>query len=672
MAGNGNLARLYLKLFNTSGGITLPYVPEESLGAKLIEYWDAIDEGTARVTNNAGKIEAWAGRKTGLTLVAAAGARPDFSESNYCGGRKSFAFDGIAHFLRVDSVAGLPSGETAGRIWVLYEAIGAAAATTQIIAMGGTAGATRRLISRASSERLQISDGATALTGTGTPASTLGKQVAMGRWSGTEEGGRIRGEHLSPLTATIATLNTTATRITFGASNGNTPVNFSNVAITAILITSDDLTLDESQRLESWGYREMDNLADLPADHPYKEGPDETILFTTAPTAVRYSSRPSLLPVTLDFRERMFNQITTECATGGYVYNSSGVLVPVALNTAHWLDHDPVTNEPLGLKCFSSVAQIGVNRSTPATQDVTLVGPDILSEFTEFRYYFYSFGTGSMRVQTTAPVNVLNADGSDSGVDDDDITYPSVDETADGWYAGYHGLSVNAGESVTATLTFTGSVDYFQITRGVPMPPHLEGAISRVPLMTSPLQSFGLPSDVTDLTIALLFKTSHMINGGQWLQFDDDIPGATSPTGVVANCPVRLNWNYLGNPNPSNPPKAGQMGLTIVNNTDSGGVDPEDVLVEALKWRCFITSIQPSTGLIRVCCNGGTVREETFDVGRFPTYMKRIRWMQQLGGGQTPDGWLGGAYGDPQFLSAGDMQTASDPATSVFGVFDDS
>lgn len=634
-----------------------------ALGADLLAYWDATDYGTALVSDatTPARIQSWTDRIGGLTLTASGTARPT-AAAGYCGGRQAFIFDGTANVMRMASTSGLPTGSTPGRIWVMAEAIGAPVSTLYYVSMGAASGAARRDVMRNSSERLRISDGATSINAIAVAGSTAGAQVSVGRWNGTTMTGRIRGADINPV-GTIASLATGTTRFTVGANNSSTPIQFGHFAVTVLMVTTDSLTLDQTQQLESWGYREMRNLAALPADHPYKEGPDTSITFVTAPPRLVNVARPAMPPVLIDFREQLFGQIATSCASGGYAYNDAGVLVPVAADTPHWLDHDPVTLEPLGLKAFQSGTLWGSNRTAPAAQSIALSGPAVGYVVPYTVLAAYSFGSGSMRLTFTGgTAELLNDDGTTTGTFTDDVTWDSVDPNADGWYAGVHLFRLGQGVHVTCTLNFSGTVTFFQLQQSVPSPPHLSGPTNNEPIMTSPCAALALPSAATDLTIVHLAKSANMLSGGTWFQLDDDAATLS-----------RITSNYIGDPNLANPSKAGQMGVTVAIGDSLAGVDPLDIIMAKQKWRCFAMSLSPTAGTVKVCCNGGAVHTASVDPDRFPVLLNTARWISQKSGASTSDGWLAGFYLAREYESSDSaIQDLCDPTGSVFGSFDPS
>lgn len=689
---NYNSLRLKAKINAARGSIIVVYDPINELGAALKAYWDAEDHGSARMTDDgAGLISSWKDRIGGLDVVAAGSARPTYSTA-YCGGREALLFNGTSTFMRVASTTGLPTGADASQIWVMYEVVGAAA-TTYMCAYGGTAAGTARRVGRSSSERWFVSDGTTTNSANGTAGATnVTPHMSMGRWNGTVQSGRTHGAENPPET-TITTINTSTTRLTMGASNANTAANFFSGAISAILITDDSLTTDQRQKLESWGYREVGALAVLPSDHPYKEGPDSAATFTGCGTTSFIVSNPAMQPLLLDFRTSFLDQIETRRSTSTWVYNDAGSKVLVPAHTAAWCDHDPVTNEPLGLAAFSTATIYNADRTlaSPAVFDFTSTGllPAASAWFdTNATLAVYVLGSGQVRLQFSQSVHVLRADGTDEtdwglpAITTTDINIDCVDENAGGWYSGVHYFKMpRTPATTTVTMSKVGgaTVVHAEAARGVASPPTPTGIIQRIgPVMYSSLAASGLPKNMSAFTFCMLYKYSHVTQGSQILTIDDnDSSKLIVPTNPQ---PVnRIAINGLSNPR-FDVPKSGFMGVSYCTEDEpgdedgeSGGIDPEDVVIERLKWRCFFGTGNWETGEVSVACNGGAVRKAVFPTDRFAQNLRMIRWMGSINGGLCGDGWLGGAYLEPvSYFDESDsvIQAMCHPDTSLFGSFD--
>ena len=513
--------------------------------------------------------------------------------------------------------------------------------------------------------------------------------------------GRTQGA-INPAAATITTINTGTTRLTVGASNANTAANFYSGAISAILITDDTLTLTQQQQLEAWGYREAGELTVLPADHPFKEGPDTRTTFTSCATVNLISSVPAMSPFLVDFRTNFLDQIQTRCIGPRWVYAADGSKVLIPADTAAHLDHDPVTNEPLGLANFSNATIFNTDRTlaTPQTFTFSAVGaiPAATAWFdTNATLAIYGLGSGQIRLQFGQAVNVLRADGTDEtdyglpAITTTDINIDCVDEHADGWYTGVHYFKMPRASSTSVTVSKVGgaTIDHCEATRGVAGPPTLTGAQRSVGIMTAPFAMTGLPRNMTAFTFCVLHKYAHVTQGAQILTIDDNDHTNPLPSSTGANTqPVnRIAINNLANPRfdvagglPE--PKSGFMGVSYCTEDvpgdedgESGGIDPLDVFVEKMKWRSFFGTGNWLTGELAVSCNGGAVRRAVFPTDRFAQNMKMLRLMGSDAGGNCGDGWLGGLYLEhANYYDASDatIQAMCSPTggTGLFGDFD--
>lgn len=644
--------RLKLRLSGPRLPINIPWT-EDDLGAALIDVIDMTDYGTSRVTDDGGGlISKIVSRKLGHEYTAATTARPTYTTA-YCGGRGAFLFDGVANCLRnATNVNQLPVGANPSEIWVMFESVGVASGSDELFSYGSVTNGLKRIVRRSSTERLQVGDGTTNPTGSGVTASTEGVQVAGGIFKdvagASHVKGRIQGGERIPQTALAATLNTGTTRAAIGSSNSATATNFFTGAISKILICT-ELTLDERERLESMGYRDMGALDTLPEGHTYENGPDSFVTFASVAPGAFSIVGTSFLPFRLDFRALDFlpNQITCVRAAPTYDYDVAGALQEFPVDVAGWNCHHPVSHEPFGLQNFSSNSQYGTDRTAPANQTISLTaiaGP-IFSA--------YVLGSGTMRLIFPAPVALLDALGNVTGTTDD-LTIDAVDPNADGYQAGAQLFRLSSDMDIQ--LVFSGSNSFFQIDSDLTTPPMLAGN-RRTSLLTSPIEFVGLPRNIDVLNAVFLLRPTHVRLGGTYCQIDDN----TSP-GPNQNSRRKAVWNYLGYPNSSNPDKAGQMGITIDNlndDDDAAGVDPLDVLMAANEWRCFATCYDRPNGIVRVCANGGAVREEDFDPADFPPDgMRMVRWMLQMFGA-PPQGYLGGAYFDTTMPSAVELSAQS-------------
>lgn len=695
--------RLKAKINPSRSPVTVHYDPEVALGSALKAYWEAADYGTSRVTDDGGGlISSWKDRKLGLDLVAATTARPIYS-TDYVNGEPAFLFDGVANFMRVASTTGLPTGADAGQIWVLHEGIGTTSALTFIASYGGATSGTQRRLGRSNgSERLAVSDATTNTNATGNEGLiTAGAgHMSMGRWSGTTQEGRNRGQ-VTPAATTIATLNTGTTRATIGANNSNTAASFWNGAITAILITDDTLTLTQRQQLESWGYRRAGHLDYLPDDHPFKHGPDGIATFTPTPTTNFFFSNPALQPFLLDFRESYYDQIKVSSGGQTWVYGDDGSNILVPKDRAAWKDHDPVTGDPLGLRVFAGTTIYNTDRTLSAPVEFVYNAVGLLPVYPAWydsnaSLAVYALGSGQINLTFSQPVEVLRADGTSEtdwglpAVYTTSIDIDCVDELTEGWWTGVHYFEMPRSPSATTvTMTKIGgaTVTYCEAAKSVAGPPQLSG--NRPTLrMESTWAATGLPRSPTAFTFCYLTKVSHCTQGGEWWTIDDN--DLANPligvTGTVTKQPVRrLGGNYLANPRfDGEGRKSGFMGLTAATENYPGfvtGVDPQNLrgvgadIIQKMKWRCFFGTFNFVTGETAVACNGEAVERNTLDTRHFPDNFRKMRWGGLAQGGLAPDGWMAANY-----LSAEDLTGESDATlsglcsptggTGLFGDFD--
>jgi hypothetical protein len=673
-----------------------PYLPVDQLGSKLKAYWDMTDaiNGSGNVTKDGSNlISAWKDRIANLTIPFVGSAQPLFSTS-YLNGRASAVFDGTTDYGRLVGITGLPVGSAPRQVWILFETIGAGQNGT-MFNYGGTANDTYVRIGRSAGERLTLTTGTTGNTASGLSGATNGRHMAMGRWSATEDSGRIRGG-INPTSLVMGVaLNTSTTQLTVGATNATTPAQFFSGAISAILITDDTLTIDEQQKLESWGYREAGSLVNLPDDHPYREGPDKTTSFTSIASANIISSAPMSKPFLVDFRTAMPDQIKTRCASQHWKYDISGSKVLVPANTPSSFDYDPVTHEPLGLASFSGSSILNADR-TLATPQVFVFSATGLAPTSLVTWYdtnatmaVYALGSGQVRLQFDQAVEVLNADGTSPGdiglpiTTTTDININCVGENTVGWYNGvnYFKMPRSPNPNTTVTMSKVGgaTIVHAEACRGTAAPPTVTGITRTVPVMESTFDFTGLPRNLTSFTFCQLVKVSHVMQGGQYMTFDDnDLSKPITPT---ATQPVnRVALNYLSNPRyEDSGRKSGFMGVSYCTEDDpgdelgeSGGIDPQDVVMEKMKWRCFFGTGNWLTGDLAVCCNGGAVERAVFPLDRFPSNLRKIRWMGSYNGGLCPDGWLAGMYleqADYTVASDATIKAMCDPASSLFGTF---
>lgn len=225
------------------------------LGGALVAWWNADDHDTANMTDDGdGLISAYVDRIGGLSLTAAAGARPTWGAAAFTGfdgtTKAALAFDGTANCL-TGATTGLPTGTTPGEIWLV--ATGPAVAdgsNRNPFTYGGTAGGTFRRFRKATTDNASASDGAVTANALSTTASWVGVPKIIGGMFGATTV-EVRANGRAGTTATGATLNTGTTRTRIGADSANTAANFWLGAIRHVIVTT-ALTNAQRQQLEGW------------------------------------------------------------------------------------------------------------------------------------------------------------------------------------------------------------------------------------------------------------------------------------------------------------------------------------------------------------------------------------------------------------------------------------
>lgn len=245
------------------------------LGAALKGWWKASDHGTARMTDDgAGLISSWTDAVSGVAVTAALAERPTWSATSLNSAYPGLTFNGAGsatNGMTNTSYAALPTGSTAGEIWLVGTQAfpGSNGQTGVAVGYGGTSADRRRLIRVATStvSRGRIDDGSTSLTDTAIVAD--GSIILGGNWSGTTEGGRINGNIMNPATATIVSLATLGTRLRIGAGNATTVASTWAGVISEVIVTT-TLTVLQRQQLEGYWAWAFGLTSILPAGHPYK------------------------------------------------------------------------------------------------------------------------------------------------------------------------------------------------------------------------------------------------------------------------------------------------------------------------------------------------------------------------------------------------------------------
>jgi hypothetical protein len=247
--------------FFTSPAVWTPV----TLGSALKAYFHAADPSVGAVTT-------WTDRIQGLAPTqASASLKPIKSATSFNSTYPGVTGDGVDDLLRTTTnVSLLPTGSTAGEIWMLCQYLGAGstAGGKTLFNYGTSAASSGRQISRtnvSNVNRFLASDITVQLIDTTTDFSS--PAIVQGAWSGITESGRINGAATSPSSTTIASLNTGTAAIDIFANTSNT--NPANCVIAEILVTT-ALALGEQQQIEGYWAWNYGLTALLPSNHPYK------------------------------------------------------------------------------------------------------------------------------------------------------------------------------------------------------------------------------------------------------------------------------------------------------------------------------------------------------------------------------------------------------------------
>ncbi len=240
-----------------------------ALGTSLAAWWSADDHGTANMTDDgAGLISSWKDKVGAMDATAVTTARPTWAATSFNSAYAGLTFDGVANCLVSTTLTTLPTGATAGDMYVVCSPV--TSATTLVLAQyGGTTASTTRRIHKASTDNAAVMD--TTVTGRNNIV-TLGPHIIEGTWAGIVQDGYVDGAHMDVnAPAVIATLATGTTRLRLGANNGTSAAAFFAGVLRHIFITT-TLTLVQRQRLEGWMAWDGGIPSNLPANHPYRFG----------------------------------------------------------------------------------------------------------------------------------------------------------------------------------------------------------------------------------------------------------------------------------------------------------------------------------------------------------------------------------------------------------------
>jgi hypothetical protein len=234
-----------------------------SLGSALKARWTAS-------SLSAGAVSSWADTVAALTLTQATGASQPVQAATTCNGFPGVAFDGTDDELTAAATTGLPTGSTAGEIWVAADPT--INGTTGVAVSYGLSGASASRQVRKVGDAPNITDGTVNLTDARAPGNTASFSNVIawgGQWSGTTETARVNGRPFANVSATIASLNTNTTRTRFGANVAATAATFLAMTLCEVDITT-ALSLADQQRMEAYLLYAHRREAALPYDHPYR------------------------------------------------------------------------------------------------------------------------------------------------------------------------------------------------------------------------------------------------------------------------------------------------------------------------------------------------------------------------------------------------------------------
>lgn len=227
------------------------------LGTKLLAWWDA-EHSDLITIDGSNRIASWADRIGGLTLAQGTDANKPVLGIDGDIGIRAAAFDGSNDVLTVEATTGLPTGAELGEIWALVKQAALVADTTTrfVLTYGGITGNARRSIERivdTDTNRLRATSG----TGGGSMQNVTVTAVAFDGWHVVRcvvsALGLAAGMDSAELTAVNAfgASGTGTTRVRMGAASSDTPVNFWNGSVAAVLVTG-ALTDDEAEDMARW------------------------------------------------------------------------------------------------------------------------------------------------------------------------------------------------------------------------------------------------------------------------------------------------------------------------------------------------------------------------------------------------------------------------------------
>lgn len=219
------------------------------LGPQLLGFWDANDE--ASIDSSGGLVSAWRDLVAGYAPVQASdAAKPTLSATSFNGGR-GITFDGVADYLSLES-SPFPAGATPSEIWLLVDQLtGGGVGTTYMFAYGtANSDTVSRNVGRvgiAGTNRARI--GVQGSFATDTLVNFSGRHVERAQFGATQSGVSVDG---SAATTVAAVPATGSTRVRMGCNINNTPGSFTNMVVSAAIVTS-ALSTDQATQLMAWG-----------------------------------------------------------------------------------------------------------------------------------------------------------------------------------------------------------------------------------------------------------------------------------------------------------------------------------------------------------------------------------------------------------------------------------
>jgi hypothetical protein len=237
------------------------------LGTDLKAWWAADDAPDGAFTTIIDRVAA-------QTLTSEGGV---MSIANGWDGERTIYFDGVNDDLVTTNLAGIPTGTAESEIWSLYDILNPpdGPANKMICSYGGLAVATTRQSRVSVASFAAVSNGQVALTDTAMELRGRHAMSASFEFVSASQSllsGSVDGWKMIPATLTAAALNTGATRLRVGASNGTTANQFANMHLKHLMITA-KLTTANRRRMQGWLCWDGGIQAKLPANHPYRNSP---------------------------------------------------------------------------------------------------------------------------------------------------------------------------------------------------------------------------------------------------------------------------------------------------------------------------------------------------------------------------------------------------------------